>query len=214
MTSPNSTRAAANRRRILDIALDELLRDPDASMDQIARAAGLVRRTLYGHFANREALFAALTDTAVEDVTRAFAVGAADPAAPADIALARSTLAVWQYADRYRLLVSLAQHSITDAGIRARLEPVRRNAATVIQQGLDDGLFHSPLPARALAHLHEHTLFGLMQAVNDGALPTEGAGAAAVTAVLASVGVPPERAAEVVRRVRTPDAPGAPDESG
>ncbi len=39
MTTGNPSRADANRRRILDVALAELLRDPDVSMDQIARAA-------------------------------------------------------------------------------------------------------------------------------------------------------------------------------
>ncbi|MFD5760510.1 TetR family transcriptional regulator, partial [Streptomyces sp. NPDC127044] len=54
MTTGSASRADANRRRILDVALAELLRDPDASMDQIARAAGVVRRTVYGHCRSRE----------------------------------------------------------------------------------------------------------------------------------------------------------------
>jgi AcrR family transcriptional regulator len=46
-------RAAANRRHILAVATRELARDPDASMDDVARAAGVVRRTVYGHFPSR-----------------------------------------------------------------------------------------------------------------------------------------------------------------
>ena len=71
MTTGSSSRADANRRRILDVALAELLRDPDASMDQIARAAGVVRRTVYGHFPNRDALIGTLVDGAVEAVAAA-----------------------------------------------------------------------------------------------------------------------------------------------
>lgn len=71
-----SGRADTNRRRILDVALAELLRDPDASMDQIARAAGVVRRTVYGHFPSREALVAALVDDAVLAVEAAQSEGA------------------------------------------------------------------------------------------------------------------------------------------
>lgn len=200
-TGTSSNRAHANRRRIMDIALTELLRDPDASMDRIARAAGVVRRTVYGHFPNREALVTALTDSATSDVAEAFDSGPADRAVPADLALARATFAVWQVADRYRLLISLARRSVTDEGIRARLEPVRRSAALLIRRGLEEGRFHTDLPPLALAHLHEHTLFGITQAVNHGALTASEAGPAAVTAVLATVGVPTERATALAREV-------------
>jgi AcrR family transcriptional regulator len=75
MTPRDGSRADLNRRRILDVALVELLRDPDASMDQIARAAGVVRRTVYGHFPSREALISALLDGAVEMVAAANMAG-------------------------------------------------------------------------------------------------------------------------------------------
>ncbi|MFD6751317.1 TetR/AcrR family transcriptional regulator, partial [Streptomyces anthocyanicus] len=101
MTTGNPSRADVNRRRILDVALAELLRDPDASMDQIAKAAGVVRRTVYGHFPSREALVGTLTDEAVAAVAAAHAAGREGVADPAE-SLARSTLAVWEIADRYR----------------------------------------------------------------------------------------------------------------
>ncbi|MGW1891055.1 TetR/AcrR family transcriptional regulator [Streptomyces sp. NPDC002004] len=200
MGGVSSGRADANRRRILDVALAELLRDPDASMDQIARAAGVVRRTVYGHFPSREALVAALVDEAVETVAIAHAgahTGVDDPPE----AVARSVLAVWEIADRYRLLVSLAQRSVTVEGIRARLAPVREACADVLRRGLECGDFASPLPPVALAYAHEQILFGLMEAVNDGLLDPRAAGAQAAVTVLTSAGVPAPRAAELVARL-------------
>lgn len=190
------SRADANRRRILEIALTELLRDPDASMDQIARAAGVVRRTVYGHFPNREALVGALIDGAVEALTEAEnrESPAADPAAE----LARRTLAIWETADRYRLLVSLAQRSVAMEGIRERLAPVRARCVQLLREGLDSGAFHSSLPPEAHAYVVEQVLFGLMEAVNDGVLAPEDAGRAAAITSLTAAGVPPERAAELV----------------
>ncbi|MCK8677531.1 TetR/AcrR family transcriptional regulator [Streptomyces lichenis] len=192
-----SGRADANRRRIEQVALTELLRDPDASMDQIARAAGVVRRTVYGHFPSREALIAALVDSAVESVAQAHAAGRDGVDDPAE-AVARATLNAWRVADRYRLLVALAQRSVTMEGIRQRLAPVRRSCADLLQRGLNEGVFSSPLPAAALAYVHEQVLFGLMEAVNAGTLPPGKAGRSAAVTVLIAAGVLPERATELV----------------
>jgi AcrR family transcriptional regulator len=199
MTTGNVSRADANRRRILDVALAELLRDPDASMDQIARAAGVVRRTVYGHFPSREALIGTLFDGAAEAVETAHAQGREGVEDPAE-SLVRSTLAVWEVADRYRLLVALAQRSVTVQGIRERLTPVREACADVLRRGLDQGVFESPLPAPALAYVHEQMLFALMEAVNDGLLAPEEAGRSAAVTMLTTAGVPASRAAELVAK--------------
>lgn len=194
------TRADVNRRRILDVALVELLRDPDASMDQIARAAGVVRRTVYGHFPGREALVCTLFDGAVEAVELAHAAGRDGVGDPAE-SLVRSTLAVWEIADRYRLLVALAQRDVTPQGIRERLAPVREASVDVLRRGLEQGVFESPLSATALAHVHEQMLFALMEAVNDGLLAAEEAGRSAVVTMLTAAGVPASRATELVAKL-------------
>lgn len=200
MTTGNPSRADVNRRRILDVALAELLRDPDASMDQIARAAGVVRRTVYGHFPSREALIGTLTDEAVAAVAAAHAAGREGVTDPVE-SLARSTLAVWEIADRYRLLVALAQRSVTMQGIRERLTPVREACAEILRRGLEQGVFMSPLPPHALAYVHEQTLFALMEAVNDGLLEAREAGRSAAVTMLAAAGVPASRATDLVARL-------------
>ncbi|MHA5051982.1 TetR/AcrR family transcriptional regulator [Streptomyces sp. SD15] len=199
MTMGNASRADVNRRRILDVALAELLRDPDASMDQIARAAGVVRRTVYGHFPSREALIGTLFEGAAQAVEAAHAAGREGIEDPAE-SLVRSTLAVWEIADRYRLLVALAQRSVTVQGIRERLTPVREACVEVLQRGLDQGVFASPLPAPALAYVHEQMLFALMEAVNDGLLAAEEAGRSAAVTILTAAGVPASRATELAAK--------------
>ncbi|MFJ4829918.1 TetR/AcrR family transcriptional regulator [Streptomyces sp. NPDC088747] len=195
------SRADVNRRRILDVALGELLRDPDASMDQIARAAGVVRRTVYGHFPSREALIRTLFDGAVDAVRAAHSASREGVEDPAE-SLARSTLAVWEIADRYRLLVALARRDVTPRGIRDRLTPVREACTEVLRHGLEQGVFASPLPAPVLAHVHEQMLFTLMEAVNEGLLAAEEAGRSAVVTMLTAAGVPASRATELVAGLR------------
>ncbi|MBB6419648.1 AcrR family transcriptional regulator [Streptomyces sp. AK010] len=195
-----TSRADANRRRILDVALAELLRDPDASMDQIARAAGVVRRTVYGHFPSREALISTLVDEAVEALSAAHAAGRENVRDPAE-AVARSVLSVWAIADRYRLLVALAQRTVTMQGIRERLAPVRQESIGLLQRGLDEDVFSSPLPAPALAYVHEQMLFAVMEAVNDGLLAAQEAGRCAAVTVLTAAGVPASKATELVAKL-------------
>jgi AcrR family transcriptional regulator len=200
MTKGHSPRAEANRRHILDVALAELLRDPDASMDQIARAAGVVRRTVYGHFPSRDALISTLVDGAVE------AVAAADAAGREGIddlaqAVAGSVLAVWKVADRYRILVALAQRSVTMEGIIERLAPVRQASTELLQRGLDEGVFVSPLPAPALAYVHEQMMFAVMEAVNHGLLDAREAGRSAAVTVLTAAGVPASLATALVAKL-------------
>lgn len=52
--------ARANRERILDVARDLLVADPQASLNSVAKAAGVGAGTLYRHFPNRETLVLAL----------------------------------------------------------------------------------------------------------------------------------------------------------
>ena len=205
MTTGTTSRADANRRRILDIALAELLRDPDAWMDQIARAAGVVRRTVYGHFPSREALISTLLDGAVEAVAAAYTEGLEGAEGPSE-SVARTTLAVWQVADRYRILVGLAQRSVTVQGIRDRFTPVREACVEVLRQGLEEGVFSSPLPAPALAYMHEQMLFALMEAVNDGLLAAEEAGPSAAVTLLTTAGVSVSRATALVSELSRREA--------
>ncbi|WP_078616671.1 TetR/AcrR family transcriptional regulator [Streptomyces sp. 351MFTsu5.1] len=200
MTPGPSSRADTNRRRILDVALTELLRDPDTSMDRIARAAGVVRRTVYGHFPNRETLVGTLVDGAAEAVAAAHAAGR-EGAADLAQALAGSVLAVWEVADRYRFLVALAQRGGTVQGVRERLAPVRAASTELLRRGLDEGVFVSPLPAPALAYVHEQMLFAVMAAVDDGLLAAEEAGRSAAVSMLTAAGVPASLATALVTKL-------------
>lgn len=52
--------AKQNRGRILDVARDALAADPEASLNSIAKAAGVGPGTLYRHFPSRESLVLAV----------------------------------------------------------------------------------------------------------------------------------------------------------
>ena len=77
---------------------------PEASVEYIARGAGVTRQTVYAHFPwPREALLDAVVERAAAEVTAAFEAAGLDEAPPA-VALTRLLDAGWQAAARYPFL--------------------------------------------------------------------------------------------------------------
>lgn len=63
--------AQQNRDRILTVALEAFTADPDASLNSIAKAAGVGAGTLYRHFPNRDALVVAAYAHEVRELVEA-----------------------------------------------------------------------------------------------------------------------------------------------
>jgi AcrR family transcriptional regulator len=103
-----------------------LASDPDASMAEIARRAGVVRATIYVRFPTREALIAAVTERAVAEVTEA--IEAAEPTrGEARDALERVVAAAWRNLGRFHALVEVNRR-LPQANLHASPGP-RRPAA-------------------------------------------------------------------------------------
>src|ERR1700691_4747710 len=116
------------RDRILDVALDVLGENPDAGMGDIASAAGVVRRTVYGHFPSRVDLVRTLTERAVTEMTAVLTeVNASD--AEADATWVEFIARVWPVAHRYRVLLALRRGEYGEA-IHGLLGPVERRVRT------------------------------------------------------------------------------------
>ncbi|MFI0418742.1 TetR/AcrR family transcriptional regulator [Spongiactinospora sp. 9N601] len=192
---PMRSHARANRARILAVARRELSANPDATIDEIARAAGVVRRTLYAHFPGRPALLAAIADEAAGAMRAAIAAATVPGDSPAQ-ALARHTMELWRVGDRYRTLLALGHKSLGDGWFEDLTEPALRNAVNILRRAQAERAFGDHLPAEVLAAGVRGLLLELLQCVNSGLWQDAGPGAA--VAVLIGVGVDPHRARETV----------------
>lgn len=181
------------RDRILDVALDVLGENPDAGMGDIAAAAGVVRRTVYGHFPSRLDLVRTLTERAVAEVT-AVLTDVNASAAEADVTWVEFIARVWPVAHRYRVLLALRRGEYGEA-IHGLLGPVDELLADLVKRGQDSDVFAQHLPAGILSQV----AYGVVFAIADSELSNGmlGARAATITSLL-MLGVPETRAIALV----------------
>ncbi|QMU71779.1 TetR/AcrR family transcriptional regulator [Streptacidiphilus sp. P02-A3a] len=177
------------RDRILDVALDVLAENPDAAMGDIAAAAGVVRRTVYGHFPTRLDLVRTLTQRAVAEMATVLAeVSAAQ--ARADATWVEFVTRIWPVTHRYRVLLALRRGEFGET-IHGLLGPVDELLADLVKRGQADGVFARHLSAGKLSQLAYGVVFAI--ADREPSNGTPGARAAAVTTLL-MLGVPETRA--------------------
>ncbi len=196
---PQRSNARSNRERILATARRELGRNPDITLEELARASGVVRRTLFGHFPGREALLEALAEEASEALRGVLSADPATSEESADRAFARFVLSMWTVGDRYRLLLALARRDLGQERVTEILAPARRAATTILDRGQRDGVFHTQLPPAVLSAGLEALTIALLEEVNSGELEDDGTRAA--TAALIAAGVPEKQARVVVDEI-------------
>ncbi|MBP0456860.1 TetR/AcrR family transcriptional regulator [Streptomyces bomunensis] len=158
-------------------------------MGDVASAAGVVRRTVYGHFPSRLDLVRTLTERAVAEMTAVLTeVNASD--AEADMAWAEFVARVWPVAHRYRVLLALRRGEYGEA-IHGLLGPVDELLADLVQRGQDNDVFAQHLLAGILSQVAYGVLFAIADSARSNG--TFGARAATITTLL-MLGVPEARA--------------------
>ena len=168
VTAPRRRRADADRSvaAILDAALEALASDPDSSMSEIARRAGVVRATIYVHFPTREALLDAVMEYAVGQVAEATRAAEPQRGEPAD-ALERVLRATWKQLAQFHGLLAINTARLPAEELRRRHLPVLDQFAPLIERGQKAGVFRSDLPVswqlaviRSIVHAASHEIRG------------------------------------------------------
>jgi AcrR family transcriptional regulator len=150
-----TTPAKAQRRRrsdadrsvqaILEAALDALASDPDASMAEIARRAGVVRATIYVHFPTRDALLDAVMEHAVAQVAQATSGAEPTQGEPKE-ALERVLLATWEKLSNFQALLAINTARLSAKELHRRHQPVMTLFVPLIERGQKAGIFRGDVP--------------------------------------------------------------------
>ncbi|TDC87833.1 TetR/AcrR family transcriptional regulator [Nonomuraea deserti] len=183
-TTDRGGRKAGTRKRadaernivaIIAAATESFARDPDASMTDIAKAAGLGRVTLYAHFPSREQLLRTVLAETIAESTRI--IEAASPAeGPPAEALARMIRSCWPLLSRFGSLHAAAQRALPADEVRRRHDRPMAHVERLVARGRAEGAFRTDLPVEWLVT----TVYTLLHAAADeaaaGRLATEAVG--------------------------------------
>ncbi|MEU4420703.1 helix-turn-helix domain-containing protein [Actinoplanes sp. NPDC024001] len=177
-------RADAQRSRaaIIDAAIELLGRRADASMEEIAAAAGVARQTVYAHYSSREALLVAITERITAETVAA--LNAIDVREAATEALREWLTVSWGIIGRYQLLltVSLPTGDTTDE--HERHLPITERLTEIVEQGRRTGEFTSAHGTGWLVAATISLGHAAGQEVTAGRMSPEAAGAAFRESVL------------------------------
>src|SRR4051794_8137578 len=160
-SAPKRRRADAERSisAITNAALDALASDPDVSMAEIARRAGVVRATIYMHFPTRESLLDAVMEHAtalVADATRAAEPERGEPKE----ALERVLLATWRQLAQFHGVLQININRLSARELRRRHLPVTTQIVPLLERGQGQGVFRDDVSpdwliavVRAIVHV-------------------------------------------------------------
>ncbi|MFB4304824.1 TetR/AcrR family transcriptional regulator [Actinomadura sp. GTD37] len=163
-------RADAERSiaRIVSAARECLGRDPAASIDDIAKAAGVGRMTLYGHFRNRREL----VEAAMADALRAGdeVLSDVDLGGPAQDVLVRLLESSWSLVAESTALLTAAEEALPAGRVRElHAEPAAR-LEELIRRGQDEGAFRTDMPVIWLVNAVQYVLHGAAEENRAGRL--------------------------------------------
>jgi TetR/AcrR family transcriptional repressor of mexCD-oprJ operon len=192
---PDASRPPAARRRadaerniaaILEAGLTCFSRSADASVAEVARAAGVGRVTLYGHFPSRQELVDAVLGHAISKANTALDAVAIDHG-PADEALARLIGSSWRIIDQHRGLLAAAQAHLPPARVRHHHDQAMARVEQLIARGQDEGEFRTDLPRSWLVATFYSLMHGAAEEVDAGRLDPAGAAGVLVATILAAL---------------------------
>jgi AcrR family transcriptional regulator len=189
-TTPRRRRADADRsvQAIRQAALEALASDPDASMAEIARRAGVVRATIYAHFPTRESILDAVMEDATAQVARAIREAEPERGEPKE-ALERVLVATWQQLSQFHSVLGININRLSAKELRRRHPPMTTQFIPLLERGQADGVFRSDVSAEWLIAVVRAIVHVASTELQAGRLSQADVERTMLTTALAAVGV-------------------------
>jgi AcrR family transcriptional regulator len=183
ITRPRRADAERSIAAILDAAVELLSERPDASMEDIAGAAGVSRQTVYAHYSSREALLDAVSDRAMAQAVAAIDEAQPEQGPPA-VALERLVAASWRTVGRHARLLDSMHGQRSPEELHALHAPILARLERLVRRGKRAGVFDRRQPTTWLLSTVLSLSHGAAAEVRAGRMSAEDAGRALTRSVL------------------------------
>ncbi len=191
MSSKSTTKRADALRSIdaiVQAAAECLGRNPEASLSEIARAAGVGRVTLYAHFNSRAEVVDAAMSRAIDRGNEV--LDTVDLTGDPRLALARYIEAGWHLVDQARALLAAAQRELPAGRIRELHAGPAARVETLVARGRAEGAFRTDLPIAWMVNVLHTVMHSAAEEIRAGRLTSEHA-ADHITATVLAAFTPP-----------------------
>lgn len=176
--------ARRNIAAILDAGEACLTEDPEATMAEIARRAGVGRVTVYGHFPSRADLVEAVFARAVQESLAA--LDQVDTEGDPVAALRRLVGSSWRIVHRFRSVLASAERELSPEKVRGHHEHHLARIGALIERGREQGVFRTDVPTSWLVTVGTTLMHAAAGEVNAGRLDEKDAEHAVTESILAA----------------------------
>ncbi len=154
-----------SREAIIEAGFEVFSRNPGASLEEVAKRAGVGRATLHRHFPSREKLMIGLARIANEELDEAVEVATADATSHTQ-GLKQALSAMIPLADRQWFLTH--EPVDEDEEVRSAYRTGRDELAAEIDAARQEGTFASDIPTIWLVEVYENLIYTAWTLVRNG----------------------------------------------
>ena len=180
--------ARRNIESIIDAATALLAVNPDASVQDIAKAAGVGRVTLYGHFDSRTALITEVATRAIAQTEES--LRDLDLSGDPREAMAKLLEATWLLTHRFGAIVVAAGQALPPDELRRAHEGPAKRVRALLRRGRQEREFRADMPVEWQITTIQAVLHAASGAVHRGEITAAEAPRLVTETVLAALAAP------------------------
>ena len=186
MSYSSDPRATRSRRMLIDAAIELFLINPGASMQDVAKSAGVGRATLYRQFKTREDLILELAIESLE-ITNQVLQPVRDANLSARDSLEQGITAVMQVANRYHFILMLWNIAGDDQRLSKIYDQQLEELSNLIDTAKQEGSIDTSLSTSWIVHLIDSLVYAGWWSVYSKELTANQAGEHAAKTLFAGI---------------------------